>query len=208
MMMQSTDGTDEPRLLLDLKRGEAWPSSFSADGKWLAYYVVGSTPAQVAWEIWLLPMENPAAARKLAIGYAARFSPDGRWIAWESSESGRTEIHMQAFPDGGRQIVVSTGGGRSAMWSRDGKRLFYWQGDELMEVDVNASPQLKVGTPALVFNGARFEFSPARRSWAITPVDDGFIILAPVAGSSTQTHLSFDTGWLSEVDRKLQAARN
>ena len=155
-----------------------------------------------------MPMDNPAAVKKLAVGYAPRISPDGRWIAWESDESGRWEIHLQAFPGGGRELVVSTAGGRSAMWSRDGTRLFYWQGDDLMSVSVDSTPVLRVGTPALLFNGASFELPPARRTWAITSVDDGFIVIAPVPGLSTQTHLTFDTGWLEEVDRKLAAARD
>ena len=207
LMMQSADGADEPRMLLELESGEAWASSFSPDGEWLAYHVVGSTPQQVSWEVWLMPTDTPAEVRKLAVGYAPRISPDGRWIAWESDESGRWEIHLQAFPGGGRELVVSTNGGRSAMWSSDGTRLFYWQGDDLMAVSVDSTPVLRVGTPTQLFNGASFELPPARRTWAITTVDDGFIVLAPAPGQQAQTHLSFHTTWLAEVDRKLSAAR-
>jgi Tol biopolymer transport system component len=68
-----------------------------------------------------------------------QFSPDGRWFAYTSTESGRTEVYVQTFPVSGGKWLVSTGGGSQPRWRRDGKELFYIAPDkQLMSVKVNA----------------------------------------------------------------------
>ena len=78
--------------------------------------------------------------------------PDGRFLAYESNESGRYEVYVQRFPEGGGKTVVSTGGGRQPRWRGDGKELYYVNGDTMMAVDVNTEPTFRVGRPTALFD--------------------------------------------------------
>jgi Tol biopolymer transport system component len=80
--------------------------------------------------------------------YGARLSPDGRWLAFVSRESGRPEVYVEPFPAGGRRQQVSTGGGQRARWRADGRELFYLSNDdELMAVEVRPDVPLEFGRP-------------------------------------------------------------
>jgi len=87
----------------------------------------------------------------------AQFSPDSRWMAYVSSESGRTEVYVQSFPAGGGKWQVSTTGGVQPRWRRDGRELFYLTADgKLMVVPVRAGATFEAGTPALLFQTQLF----------------------------------------------------
>ena len=107
--------------------GQISPTDISHDGRWLLFY---STPQGASRDIWAYAMSEPGTTpRKLVATPAdessAHFSPDGRWIAYQTNESGRFEIAVRGFPSGARVWQVSTSGGVHPRWSRDGKELFY-----------------------------------------------------------------------------------
>jgi hypothetical protein len=82
----------------------------------------------------------------------AQFSPDTRWVAYDSAESGRSEIYVQSFPDPVTRFQVSTGGGFRPRWARDGEELFYLALDsKLMAVKVKTGPALRAGAPDALF---------------------------------------------------------
>jgi Tol biopolymer transport system component len=81
---------------------------------------------------------RPFARTRFAEG-APRFSPDGRWIAYTSNESGRNEIYVQAYPGPGAKIQVSTDGGTDAAWKRNGGELYYREGNKMMMVSVDTA---------------------------------------------------------------------
>ena len=70
---------------------------------------------------------------------AARVSPDSRWVAYQSDESGRFEVYVQAYPTPGSKTLVSMGGGISPVWRGDGRELYYWQGTQLVAVSIATS---------------------------------------------------------------------
>ena len=78
-------------------------------------------------------------------------SPNGRWVAYISDESGQDEIYVQPFPEGGQRWLISTGGGIEPMWSRDGRELFYRNGNQMMAVPTDTEPGFNAGTPRLLF---------------------------------------------------------
>ncbi len=130
-----------------------FPSSWSSSG-WIAYRRERS--GGEASDIWLLEVgdgtepvpfvEGPATQR------APMFSPDGRWIAYVSNASGGEEVYVEAFPDSGPRVQISTQGGTEPVWARDGRELFYREGDKLMAVDVGNGPD-NPGTPEELFAG-------------------------------------------------------
>ena len=118
-------------------------------------------------------------------------SPDGRWIAYETNESGTTEIVIQPFPEpGGEKWAVSSGGGYEPEWRSDGKELFYLTGGgTLMAVDIESGETLKVGTPQRLFETgidvyAQFAAQLAGVAF-FDPSSDGqrFLIDSPVVTS-------------------------
>lgn len=139
-----SDGATQPQQLLGsqlLMR----PWSFSPDGRWLAYFEI---TAENGFDIWTLPLdlsdpEHPKAGKPVeflrtpADELLPRFSPDGRWIAYRSNESGSPEIYVRPFPAGnGGKWQISTGGGMYAVWSNNRHELFYETADNhIMVVD-------------------------------------------------------------------------
>jgi eukaryotic-like serine/threonine-protein kinase len=83
-----------------------------------------------------------------------KISPDGRWMAYASDESGKAEVYVRSFPDVNQgKWQVSTGGGEDPLWSRDGRELFYKSGDTAMVVAVDTEPTLKPEKPRVLFRG-------------------------------------------------------
>jgi eukaryotic-like serine/threonine-protein kinase len=128
------DGGGQPQLLLR-KKGIVFPQAFTPDGKRLAF--MEATPAGIN-DLFTVPIEGSRTALKagkpevlLQTPFNERFpmfSPDGRWVAYESNESGADEIYVRAFPEaasGGGKWPISSGGGTYPMWSRSGRQLFF-----------------------------------------------------------------------------------
>jgi serine/threonine protein kinase/Tol biopolymer transport system component len=148
------DGSQPPELLTPMTSNGA-PTSFSPDGKFLAYVQLG---AQTATDIWVLPLEgdrkpHPFAQEPFNEGWAS-FSPDGRWLAYMSDETGQDEIYVRPFPGPGGKWQVSNGGGNYPIWAKSGRELFYINGDKLMSVPIETRLTFSAGTPQLVFEKA------------------------------------------------------
>jgi Tol biopolymer transport system component len=89
----------------------------------------------------------------------ARFSSDGRWVAYQSDETGRTEVYIQSFPEGGEKRQVSNGRGGLPRWRRDGREIYYASRTHLMAVEVKMNPALEIGAAKTLF---QFTTSGAR----------------------------------------------
>jgi serine/threonine-protein kinase len=130
------DGSGEPQRLTDGKPRQI-PGSFSPDGNRLAY-------SQSSNEIWTAPVEgdrdHPILGkaelflRSPYSAYGPVFSPDGRWVAYMSNETGNIEVYVRPFPGPGGRQQISTGGGRSPIWSRNGQELFFLSADRRIMV--------------------------------------------------------------------------
>jgi Tol biopolymer transport system component len=129
---------------------------WSADGRFILY--VEADP-QTNQDLWVLPLEGGKPWPWLKTQFAesfGRFSPDGKWIAYPSNESGRNEIYLQAFvpgaPASGGSRRLSTNGGTNPLWRRDGRELYYLSADnKLMVVEVTLGEEVKYGTPKELF---------------------------------------------------------
>ena len=129
------------------------PCDWSPDGRFLLYYV---PDPKTGTDLWVLPWETRVPflfLRTQANELWGQFSPDGRWLAYQSSESGSYEIYVRPFPGPGTAIPISTGGGIYARWSHDGKELYFIAPDaKLMAVSIRATgSQLEPGTPVALF---------------------------------------------------------
>ncbi|MGH9387749.1 MAG: hypothetical protein ACRD2N_26120 [Vicinamibacterales bacterium] len=140
------------------------PSDISRNGRWLLFY---STPQGASRDAWAYPIGQSGGQAHRLVGTSAdesnpRFSPDGRWISYQTNESGRIEIAVRGFPSSERMWQVSAGGGVHARWSRDGSELFYVAPDgQLMAVQVSASgSEFRTSRPVALF-APRFAENPA-----------------------------------------------
>jgi serine/threonine-protein kinase len=116
-----------------------------------------------------------------------QISPDGRYVAYVSDESGKEEIYVRSFPDmNGGKWQVSSSGGHTPLWSPDGQELFYRSGDATLAVEVETGPAFKRGNSEILFQGTYlsdtsllFTMTP----WDIHPDDEKFLMIKPPAGS-------------------------
>jgi Tol biopolymer transport system component len=129
-------------------------SHWSADGRFILY---GSADPQTSFDLWVLPLEGdrkPFVFLKTNFDErGGEFSPDGRWVAYVSNESGRYEIYVRPFPGPGGQWQISTAGGIFPHWGPDGKELFYIAPDgTLMATPIAASgATMEPGRPTALF---------------------------------------------------------
>ena len=138
-------------------------SDWSRDGKYLLYHTV-SSGVETDVDIWYLERKEdgsgwePHAFLQTPFNeLGAKFSPDGRYVAYVSNESGQNEVYVLPFPEGEGKSTVSSNGGRQPRWSRDGKELLYVEGNTFVAVSVSTSPSFAVGsaTPLFEHHGLR-----------------------------------------------------
>jgi Tol biopolymer transport system component len=135
------------------------PISWSADGQHLSFNEVNPT---TGFDIWVLDMKDRKAVPFLRTPFyeVGVFSPDGRWMAYVSNESGHYEVYVQPYPRPGGKWQISTDGGMDARWSANGRELTYRSGDKMMAVDINTQPAFSASNPKMLFEGPYVPPSP------------------------------------------------
>ena len=116
--------------------GDQWPTDWANDGRALLF--TEYTPDGDV-DVWMQPMDGAEPRpllNTLAQESGARVSPDGRWVAYTSDESGRREVYVQAYPNLGRKTLVSATGGVNPVWRHDGRAIYYWKMDQLIVAQV------------------------------------------------------------------------
>lgn len=155
---EASDGTGEVEKLASATGRGLFPGSWSPDGKSLVLREIVFSPT-LHQAIGMLSMEGNHARRDLLHDekYSVsepRISPNGRWMAYESNESGKSEVYVCPFPDVRKGNKVSMSGGNHPLWSPDGRELFYNNVDLTMAVPVETDPQFKInGMPTVLFRG-------------------------------------------------------
>jgi serine/threonine-protein kinase len=151
---KAADGTGETELLASVPEDEVWPWSGSEDGKTLLLTQLVQSSRQA--DIEILSMEGDRARKALLnTEYAEagpQISPDGRWMAYTSNESGQPQIYVRTFPEVNEgKWQVSQGGGHSPLWSPDGRELFYRNDDATIAVSVETEPTFGPGKAKILF---------------------------------------------------------
>jgi serine/threonine-protein kinase len=136
-------------------------------------------------DIWIQPLDGGGARRYLTgpnVPRAARVSRDGRWVAYESSETGRAEVYLQPYPQLGQKTLVSNGGGVRPAWRRDGRELYYWQEDELIAASLEFP---KNDGPPVVRARALFRLPHVDDAgYDVTPDGNQFVIVSGGPGAN------------------------
>jgi Tol biopolymer transport system component len=206
------DGTG-PEEQLVASDNDVMPWFFSRDGRTLLY--AESSPTTRS-DVWVLPLDGdrkPYPLLHTAFDEEwAQLSPDSRWIAYNSDESGRPEVYVASFPGLGSKVRISTEGGVHPHWSPDGRELFYRSGTALeadrpleqrvrvMAVSIETSPVLKAGAPHLLFEGPFFDSS---HDYGVTPDGKGFIFIRETQGTPGPGELKVVLNWFEELKSRV-----
>jgi Tol biopolymer transport system component len=159
--------------------GNVYATDWSADGEHLLYvdFSFGSG------DVWMLPLAEPekavALVRTEALDHQARFSPDGRWIAYASNDSDRPEVYVRPMPPAAGRTQISTAGGAQPMWRADGSELFYVSLDGMLHsVAIELGATLELATPAPLFRLSLTDtpFVGVRNDYAVSPDGQRFLV--------------------------------
>ena len=171
----------------EIESGPDW----SQDDRYLVYYLGSSYAGEDLWYIRLSEDRTPIpllqAPRRQVMPV---LSPDGRYVAYHSNESGQWEVYLISFPSGDERVQVSEDGGMSPRWSGQGGELFYVSDNTLMAVTVSTHPELQVGAPQSVFNGEQVGAVLSNIwNWGYDVTEDGqrFVVVQNVAQEEETT---------------------
>jgi serine/threonine protein kinase len=194
----ATDGTGEPEIL--------WSgtnltfTSWAPDGRSLVF--TDAAPA-TGYDIWVLNVDpEPRVAAYLqtpAEELDAMVSPDGKWLAYTSDESGRNEIYVQAYPVPGRRWQISARGGQSANWSAADSELIFSNGDEIMAVPVETGAQFNAGIPRLLFKLPNMSRGDDTRSFDVSS-DGRYVGMIPPEDWQPTGRLHLILNWASTLE--------
>jgi Tol biopolymer transport system component len=186
------------------------PFSWSPDGNLLTF---AEFPRGKAQEIWVLNVGDRQTRPFLETGVyldAAQFSPNGHWLAYLSAESGRAEIYVQPYPGPGGKWQISTDGGTEPQWNRNGRELFYRNGDKMMAVDISTQPSFAAGKPRQLFEG-RYAMSTenaGRANYDISPDGQRFLMIKPVEQQQAgPTQINVVLNWTEELKRLVPTGK-
>ncbi len=180
--------------------------SISGDGKLLIG--VGSRNAEGGGnEFWALSLADGGKPRPFlnsrSVKSDPQISPDGRWVAYQSLESGRYEIYVVPYPTANQKFPISTDGGVLPRWSRNGRELFYWSARKMMAVDIQTTPVFRAGVPKMLFEGT---YSPT--GYDVAPDGQRFLRVKPPAVLQTPAdQLIVVVNWLEELRRRMPVGK-
>jgi eukaryotic-like serine/threonine-protein kinase len=132
-----------------------------------------------------------------------RFSPDGRWLAYVSNESGRPEIYVQPYPGPGGKWQVSTEGGTEPAWNRTGRELFYRSGNKMMTVETTTQPSFTVGKPRMLFEGEYLAavFPQLGSDYDVSADGQRFLMVKEIERAESTAQITVVLNWLDELKR-------
>jgi eukaryotic-like serine/threonine-protein kinase len=188
-----------------------YPMSWSPDGGSIVYQTDTRSASPGSIDVWLLPLSAdrrpaPLAATAFSSERSGQISPDGRWLAYASNETGTSEIYVQAFPAATTKWPVSTGGGWYPRWRRDGRELFYLRppNGKMMAVDVRTNGStFDIGETRELFESGYFFFPAFNSQYPYSVTADGqrFFIPRPVADPSApaQGSIAVIVNWAAGI---------
>ena len=209
LMRADSAGSPEP---LVASQHDLVPATWTPDARQLLFYPV--PPSSI--EVYDLTTKGPPKTLSTAAGTAtlggADLSPDGRWIAYHSNESGEPQVYVQTYPAGIPRYQISTDGGISPIWRRNGREIFYMRQNALpqgrgsadvsiMAVPVAITPAFRFGVSRELFRGPYAINQPAR-AYDVTPDGQSFLLIqSREAAPALITHINVVQNWFAELQR-------
>jgi Tol biopolymer transport system component len=197
---KASNGQGEEKLLFK-SDAQKVADDWSRDGKAILFM---TRAKETNWDIWVLPMNGEgsphAVIRSPFADLLGVFSNDGRYIAYHSNESGRSEVYVQSYPESGGKWQISAAGGIEPRWRPDGRELYYRAPDQkIMAVDIGEKDGFQAGIPKPLFAG-RFETGIARDKYLPSPDGQKFLVVG-VLGRESITPITVVMNWLGDLGR-------
>jgi serine/threonine-protein kinase len=203
LFWRSADGSGEEVRLTTIE-GNPTPGGPSRDGTYLPFTTLLPDTGR---DIWLLDLRQPSEAprplvRTRATEVTGEVSPDGRWLAYLSDESGRVELYLRPFPNPGGRIAISRDGAAEPRWSRDGKELFYRNANKMMAVTIGAGASPTAGAPRLLFEGL-YQISDTGGGGYDVAADGRFLMIQRGVVEENATRINVVLGWLDDMKARV-----
>ena len=206
IFIKRSDGTREARQLTPPENDKGLsPASWSSDGEVLVFM---QTHGGAGADIRVLPLEGGGKPELLLQTpwqeRHPKLSPDGRWLAYTSDESGQSEVYVQAFPDLGGKWLVSTEGGTEPVWSSQREELFYRADNKLMVVAYETGPSFIASKPVVLFEG---NYAPNfyAANYDVSPDGQRFVMIEALEQSTRPRQLNVVLNWFEELRRLVPA---
>ena len=180
--------------------GEGVPGCFTPDGSAVVLVRMGDE-TQTKRDLWYIPLDG-AGENRLLVGTAANetrpaLSPDGRYLAYLSDESGNDEVYLTRFPGGEGKWQVSVDGGYNPRWSRNGTELLFTQSGSLMSTEVQTEPSLVLGKPTKLFDGEKSGIH-LWRGYDAAPEGDRLIVIYTEGQTQSMPNITVVENWFAE----------
>jgi Tol biopolymer transport system component len=197
---RAADGTGGEAPLFAWDR-QSYVNDWSSDGRWVIFSTLKPGSATDN-DLWVVPMNGGTDRTPVPYLVApgkqqqAQFSPDGRFLAYGSDQSGTFEIYVQPFPNASDgKWMISSGGGIEPRWSRDGKELFFFAGQTLMAAPVSVQPTFSNGTPVALFDAPmQSGYTNDSHRWQLSPDGKRFLLVTN-AGKDQAPPLDIVVNW-------------
>jgi len=197
----AADGSSSKPVLVLKTDAPASPSSLSADNQTMLYTIKGRimmvTLSESGEAGTPKPLHDTTSEQS-----DGQISPDGKWVAYVSMETGAAEIYAHAFPGGGAKVTLSAAGGARPRWTRSGRELLYWTlipSMALTAISIPPGSTLAPGPPTMLFPLL------AGTTWDVTPDPDRFLI--ELTSTRGESQLAIVTNWFEELRRKAPAKK-
>ena len=207
--MARIDGSDEQRLTSS-KRADV-PTSWTPDSKKLA--ITSGTESGYS-EVRIVSIDADHPIEKLISGSfnagGAQFSPDGRWVAYVSDESSRTEVYVRQYQEPANRVQISIAGGSQPMWSKTGRELFFRNGNELLAVTVTPGTRFIASKPVVLFSKPIPESTGGRiyrmsSDYDVSRDGERFVVPKPNPESSDSVRARVILNWFSDLKQHVSA---
>jgi serine/threonine protein kinase/Tol biopolymer transport system component len=198
LRIQDSEGTGQSQILSGTSDND-YPGAFASDDA----LVISRSTQKTSLDILSLSLRDSTTVKPLLMTPAyeggPRLSPDGKWLAYVSDESGQNDVYLRPYPAVDRRWTVSTQGGTQPVWNTNGKEIFYRNNDKMMVVEVTTTPDVKLSTPRLLFE-QRYAYGVGITiaNYDVMPGGQNFIM---VKDEVTGGRLNVIFNWFTELSR-------
>ncbi|MGK2858213.1 MAG: protein kinase domain-containing protein [Thermoanaerobaculia bacterium] len=195
-------GGESPYRTIARANDDIGAGTWSRDGRHIVYELLSS---ENGGDLYVLDTEGDGKPRPFATSpfdeLQAQFSPDGKWIAFVSDESGRSEVYVKPFEGTGAKTQISTEGGTGPRWSHDGRELFFASGERLASVAIEPGEPLRASAPRILFGGKFVWDRPD--NFDIAPDGQSFVMVQSSAGDGVTEVLRVTLNWSRELEKRF-----
>jgi serine/threonine-protein kinase len=206
--VRAADGSGRIRTLPTTGEDAEFPNAISPEG--LLLYTVsyntdrGGARRRETSDLWIVPLDGSSPPRPWfespATESSASLSPDGRWAAYVSDETGRSEVYVRSFPDAGSKLKISQEGGIEPVWSRSGREIVFRDGRRFLAVEFRSEPVPAAGAARVLFSASLYSGggrSDEPRNYDVTPRGDEFVAIRVETAAAPELRLGLVTHWTS-----------